>query len=326
MDDLERTFREGLRDAAAKKPPLGPIDLGELSTREVEVVRRRRPGRWLAAAAAVVLVAGIGAGAWALNGRGTGVPAIPAPVSPVASPAATDVPSVTTCKVTDVGTALHPNRVSVRVFDDGSIGGVSKEASLYLRSHDFKVLAYGTTKSPIQRTTIRGATADSPEVRLLQLFFPGSAAEGDGRADHSVDVLTGTYRTKDGPSDASVPVSGPLCLPQIISNVQVSVEVRVRNDTNLDFRTARVISLEDKSLSFGRLAAGAVSRYQVVERAYPNAWFAVSFDNKAPEDLSGQGGEYTTPKDSDLLGPGRYTYVFNRDDAGRLGLRLEVDR
>ncbi len=64
----------------------------------------------------------------------------------------------------------------------------------------------------------------------------------------------------------------------------------------------------------------------MVERAYPNAWFAISFDNKTPPDLSGQRGDYKTPKDSDLLAPGRYTSVFNLDETGRLGLRLEVDR
>ncbi|HEY3338177.1 MAG TPA: LytR C-terminal domain-containing protein [Propionicimonas sp.] len=326
MDDLERTFREGLRDAAAKKPPLGEIDLDEVTTRPVDLPRRR-PARWLAAVAALVLVAGIGVGTFALSGRGTGVPAIPAPASPVANPVATDAPSVATCKVTDVGSALHPNRVSVRVFDDGSHGGVAKESTLYLRSHNFTVLEYGTTTGPIARTTIRGTAADSPEVRLVQVFFPGSVAEGDGRADHSVDVLSSTYRTADGPADASVPVSGPICLPQIIgSGVQVSVEVRVRNDTNLDFRTARVVSLEDKSVDFGRLPAGAVSTYHVVERAYPNAWLRISFDDQIPTDLGGQGGEYKAPTDSDLLGPGRYTYVFNLDAEGRLGLRLEVDR
>ncbi len=332
MDDLERTFREGLRDAAARKPPLGPIDLDEVTSRPIDVPRRRRAARWLAAAAAVVLVAAIGVGTAVLIGRGAVVPAIPAaPASAVASPVATDVPSTTACKLTDVGSALHPNRVSVRVFDDGSIGGLSKVTALYLRANDFTVLEYGTTtKSPIRTTTIRGTGADSPEVKLVQLFFPGSVAEGDGRADHSVDVLTRTQFTEASPdpelTDAAVPVSGSLCLPAIIGNgVQVSVEVRVRNDTNLDFTAAKVISLEDKTVGFGRLPAGAVSKYQVVERAYPNALFVVETAGSAPG-IQPQDADYKTPNESDLLAPGRYTYVIDVDGEGRWGLRLEVDR
>ena len=440
MDDLERTFREGLRDAAAKKPPLGPIDLDEVTTRPVDVPRRRPP-RWLAAAAAaVVLVAGIGIGVWSLNGTGASVPAVPAfPAAtpyapslvgtswratkvngqPVVADANGEVPyltfvdelhgvggqpcnnmelnyeidgtklvftglsthdtgcgstrvaaqqerfsralldtesfrrsedslelldrdtvvltfvaggtrlpdvAVARCKVTDVGSALHPNRVSVRVFDDGSIGGLSKVTTMYLRVHGFKVLDYGTTTNPIGSTTIRGTVADSPEVKLVQQFFPGSVAEADGRADHSVDVRTSTMFTDAAPTDASVPVSGPLCLPAITSNVQVGVEMRVRNDTNRDFSAAKVISLEDETVSFSRLTAGAVSKYQVVERAYPNALFVVETDGSPSPVIQPQDADYKTPRDSDLLAPGRYTYVITLDGAGRWGLRLEVDR
>jgi hypothetical protein len=167
-------------------------------------------------------------------------------------------------------------------------------------------------------------------VRLVQQFFPDSVAEGDGRADHSVDVLTNTQFTEASPepelADAAVPVSGPLCLPAITSNVQVSVEVRVRNDTNLDFTTAKVISLEDKTVGFGAVKSGAVSKYRVVERAFPNAWFVVETDHTPSAGILPQNADYKTPNESDLLGPGRYTYVINLDDEGRLGLRLEVDR
>lgn len=214
MDDLERTFREGLRDAAAKKPPLGPIDLEDVTTRPVDVPRRR-PARWLAAAAAVVLVAGIGAGAWALNGRGAVIPAIPAPASQPASPVGTDVPSVATCKLTDVGSVLYPFRVSVRVFSDGRTGGLAKLTSLYLRANGFHVIAYSEASSSVTATTIRGSVTDSPEVKLVEKFFPGAVVKGDGRADHSVDVVVVDQPSQIYEPDANVPVSGALCLPAI---------------------------------------------------------------------------------------------------------------
>ena len=45
-------------------------------------------------------------------------------------------------------------------------------------------------------------------------FFPDSVAEGDGRADHVVDVLIGTgfVRTPNNPV-TTVKVNGPVCLP-----------------------------------------------------------------------------------------------------------------
>jgi hypothetical protein len=217
MDDLERTFREGLRDAAAKKPPLGAIDLGDVTTRPVDAPPRRRPGRWLAVAAAVVLLAGIGAGAYALNGRGGVVPAVPAPASQAASPMATDAPSATTCKLTDVGSVLYPFRVSVRVVGDGRTGGLGKLTAFYLRANGFHVITYSEASSSNTATvtTIRGFATDSPEVRLVEKFFPGAVVEGDGRADHSVDVLVVGEPGQVNEPDANVPVSGALCLPAI---------------------------------------------------------------------------------------------------------------
>ena len=75
-----------------------------------------------------------------------------------------------------------------------------------------------------------------------------------------------------------------------------------------------------------QLRAGAVSKYRVVERAYPNALFVVEADGSPSPGIQPQGADYKTPRESDLLAPGRYTYVIALDGAGRWGLRLEVDR
>jgi hypothetical protein len=79
-------------------------------------------------------------------------------------------------------------------------------------------------------------------------------------------------------------------------------------------------------VGFGAVKSGAVSKYRVVERAFPNAWFVVETDHTPSAGILPQDADYKTPNESDLLGPGRYTYVINLDDEGRLGLRLEVDR
>ena len=77
--------------------------------------------------------------------------------------------------VTDVGSALHPNRVSVRVFGEGKIGGLAKLTGLRLRAYGCHVLSCTeTTGSARAGTTIRGAAADSPEVKLVALLFPGN--------------------------------------------------------------------------------------------------------------------------------------------------------
>ncbi|MCA0297032.1 MAG: META domain-containing protein [Actinobacteria bacterium] len=79
MDDLERAFRDALHRVDTMTIPVPPVDAAELT---------RRPGRptghrWLAAAAAVVVVAGLAV--WALAGRNGSVPAVPAATPSVAS-------------------------------------------------------------------------------------------------------------------------------------------------------------------------------------------------------------------------------------------------
>ncbi len=86
MDEMEKVFAEGLRKAASGRPAIA-VDVDEVIARGEAAGRvpvGRRSWRWLAAAAAVLLVAGIGAGAWYLNRPGA-VPAVPVG-SPSAAP------------------------------------------------------------------------------------------------------------------------------------------------------------------------------------------------------------------------------------------------
>ena len=121
------------------------------------------------------------------------------------------------CVMMDVGSKLTPDKVSVRVLNGGTKGGLAKRTSTYLRAYGFRVIRVNNTERRILDTVIVGNSKDDPEVRLLLGFFKGSKAEGDGRVDHVVDVLLGeNYAVPDKPV-TSVPVSGKVCLPPLTS-------------------------------------------------------------------------------------------------------------
>jgi hypothetical protein len=318
MDDLERTFREGLLHAAAKKPPLDPIDIEDVTTRR-PVAAGRRPARWLAVAAAVALVAGVTAGGWYL-GRQAAIPAVPvsppslAPTQPSPTAIATGHTFLGPCQPTDVGTALHTNRVTVSVIGLGELQ-VAKLTSAYLRANGFRVISFLVRPDPAAGTTVRGSSADSPEVKLVQRFFPGAVAEGDGRADHTVDVLVAAVAQVQDP-DASVPVSGQPCLPPITGN---AIQVRVRNDSGTRLENVKVTFPGPNKDWFGNLAPGAGSDYADVAKAY----------RYAPVEAVGTGrtlrfmpADYVGEKP---LAPGMYTYSLGVD-AGGLTLKLVTDR
>ncbi|MFT4110898.1 META domain-containing protein [Propionicimonas sp.] len=79
MSEIEERFRAGLRQAVAREPGLGRVDIDEVIARGASgapiPVRGRAP-RWLAAVAALTLVAGIGAAAW-LARTPEALPAVP---------------------------------------------------------------------------------------------------------------------------------------------------------------------------------------------------------------------------------------------------------
>jgi hypothetical protein len=146
----------------------------------------------------VLLLMLIGAGYWSLK-------AVSAPSAKTANG----------CVMTDVGKELTPRWVSVRTLNAGGRGGLAKETANYLRPYGFNVIRVNNSDREVAKTVIIGNAADSPEVLLVQQFFPGSVVEGDGRADHVVDVLTGTEMAITTTPVISLPVSGKLCLPEV---------------------------------------------------------------------------------------------------------------
>lgn len=120
-----------------------------------------------------------------------------------------------TCVMTDVGSKLTPDRVTVRVLNGGERGGYAKRTALYLRAHGFHVVFWNNSDQKVEKPVILGNAADSPEVLLLQQFFAGSVTEGDGRDDHTVDVILSSKDSWVDKPVGSVKVDGPICLPPI---------------------------------------------------------------------------------------------------------------
>lgn len=117
------------------------------------------------------------------------------------------------CVSTDVGKELTPSWVEVRSLNAGGAGNLAKTTATFLRAYGFNVIRVNNSDRDVEKTVVVGNAADSPEVKLVQQFFPGSVTEGDGRADHVVDVLLGTKPQSAQNPVTTFPVSGPICLP-----------------------------------------------------------------------------------------------------------------
>ena len=128
-----------------------------------------------------------------------------------------DTRKAATCVMTDVGTKLTPDRVTVRVLNGGDNGGLAKVMAQFLRAHGFRVIYYNNAEDPVPNTTVVGNSVDDPEVKLMLGFFTGSTAKGDGRADHVVDVIVSDKDVHIENPVSSIPVTGPVCLPAITS-------------------------------------------------------------------------------------------------------------
>ena len=124
-------------------------------------------------------------------------------------------PDPVPCVMTDVGDKLTPKNVSVRVFNGGTVSGLARQTTTYLRAYGFYIIGYNNTDDRITDPVIVGNSADSPEVKLLLGFFKNATVRADSRTDHTVDVLVGTSKMTVEKPPTSIAVDGPVCLPQI---------------------------------------------------------------------------------------------------------------
>ena len=157
MSDFEEQIRDTLRRADTEPMPVPPIDPDEIATR----APTRTPGgarRWLAVAAAISLVAGIGFGAWALGGRVAGVPATPA--APATTPAAT---GASVDVELHVGGEIHRVPLDPKVTQELYLMVADHEAAGFLHktgSPDFALGAFGGF-------VLTPANPALPELRIL---------------------------------------------------------------------------------------------------------------------------------------------------------------
>jgi len=131
-------------------------------------------------------------------------------------------PSAEACVMTDVGDELTPRKVTVRVFNGGTAPKAASLTKLYLNSHDFRVIRTGNSERAVVNTVIIGNSPDDPEVKLVQQYFADAVAEGDGRADHVVDVILHDKTKRATKIAGSVPVDGPICLPRVSATPSAS--------------------------------------------------------------------------------------------------------
>lgn len=121
------------------------------------------------------------------------------------------------CVTQNVGDKLLSSQVTVRVYNGGTISGQASAVGKALKAAGFQVPTIGNWPGdePILETVIIGANPDDPEVLLVLGFFPDGVARGDGRADHTVDVVFGdtfTGLNAEAPTEIAVP-GGTVCLP-----------------------------------------------------------------------------------------------------------------
>lgn len=150
----------------------------------------------------LVLLATLGFGFW----WGWGQLTAPIPAKP-------PEPCVTQ---TVAGGVLRANRVTVRVYNGGSVTGRASKIGVELRAKGFKVPTVTNTEERIEKTVIVGATAANPEVKLVASFFKDAIIRADNRPDNTVDVLVGNqYGGFNANAATSIKVPGNVvCLPR----------------------------------------------------------------------------------------------------------------
>ncbi len=128
-----------------------------------------------------------------------------------------------TCVEQDVGKELTSDKISVRVLNGGQQGGAAKRTRFVLLSFGYHIVSYGNSDREVSVVTVVGNSADDPEVRLVAEAFTGDVAtEGDGRADHVVDVILPTKFEMLKTRPTSIAVDGPVCLPAITTTASES--------------------------------------------------------------------------------------------------------
>lgn len=331
MTDLERTFRDGLRQAVAERPGDIRVDVDEVIARasspDFVPETRWTPPRWLAAAAAVLVVAGLGVGLTVFR-PSAGIPATPS--APLVTPSAStqlDAADLVGSKwravqidgrsVTSIGTASAPSlsftsATQVLTNDGCNTGfrGYKLKPSGVRLDFSFGMVGAQTEIgcNPAQQQRFTKALDETTQARLgsdlLEFLNPNGEVvlrferftgieptqPPSGVPTNSFAVTVSTPYESGEPTPTSPPTSTG------------AVYVRLYNDTGVTVHKVKVGFPEGVVISEATMAPGAYSEYVRPEVAYRIASLQATAD----------GHPYrTTPTDyvgEKPLEPGNYTY------------------
>lgn len=118
------------------------------------------------------------------------------------------------------------------------------------------------------------------------------------------------------PACQSAPRYKEICMNPVSAVNGRSVEIRIKNASDVDFDRVRVIFPARDEVDYGRVAKGALSDFHPARRAYR---YAEIHATSGDREFSLQPIDYVGEQP---LAPGRYTYVL-RVEAGRLTVDLE---
>jgi len=157
-----------------------------------------RPPAWRTGLLLLLMVGFLAAAGW------YGLKALIAPIVPAPL-----------CTPQTVTGTLTSDQVTVNVYNGGTTRGLAASLQTKLKGVGFNVPTAANAPDPVTETTIIGATADAPEVKLVAGFFPDSVTKGDGRADHTVDVMVGdTFGKFDNKAPKQVDIqTAVVCSP-----------------------------------------------------------------------------------------------------------------
>jgi heat shock protein HslJ len=204
MDDFEQQLRNSLRTAAATRPPIHPIEPGEVTgaTRPSRTPRRRWT-RWVPLAAALALVAGIGVAVYASR-PGT-VPAVPA-----GTPSAAPTPTASGATASLVGTRWNVRTINGAPVIAGHSGAVP-------------FLVFETDTAATAGDPCNGMSSSDPlEGGILR--FAGWSATEMACGSHVVVVQQGTYLAALGSIETFSAANGELELRDAAGTVRLVLD------------------------------------------------------------------------------------------------------
>jgi|GEM_PF-3475799 Heat shock protein len=337
MNDLETTFRDGLRQAVAERRGDIRVDIDDVIARasspDFVPGTRWTPPRWLAAAAAVLVVSGLGVGMAVLR-PSAGLPAVPSAPSAPATPSTWfDASSLIGSQwwamqidgrsVQMLGAATSPSLTFTSASEVLTNDGCNTTYRSYrLTPHGVLLDAtFGLVGAqteigcnPTQQQRFATALDETTQARLssdlLELLDPnGNVVLRFARADDSSPQPT--LPPTDGVVVAISPPSAPVTTsqtptptepPSATLSSSAAVRVRVYNDTGLTLRDVKVGLSSGVVISETTMAPGSYSEYLTPQLAYRLAGLEATADGRVyrstPDDLLGE----------QPLDPGSYTF------------------